>query len=124
MEKFVFKLLLNLILACFIVLILPGNATAEMNAMEFLKKYDSATGTKKFIYLQYLNGTSNGLGWANSLLAKKYPKAVIYCPPKKLKVSATLDITILRQFVAKFPKFGTWPVGGAMLFALKNKWPC
>ncbi len=119
-----FKLLRNLILGCSIVLILPGNAAAEINAREFLKKYDSATGDTKFTYLQYMNGTGNGLSWANSLLGKKYPKAVIYCPPKKLKVAASLYITILRQFVAKSPKYGTWPVGGAMMFALKNKWPC
>ena len=119
-----FKLLRNLILACSIVLILPGNAAAEINAMEFLKKYDSTTGTKRFIYLQYLSGIGNGLGWANSLVARKYPKAVIYCPPEKFKVTATLHITILRQFVAKFPKYRTGPVGAVMMFALQNKWPC
>ena len=118
------KLLGNLILACSIVLILTGNAAAEITAMEFLKNYDSKTGELKVTYLQYLNGTGNGLSWANSLVQKTHPKAAIYCPPGKLKVKAKQCITILRQFVAKDPKFGTWPVGGALMLALKNKWPC
>ncbi len=56
-----FKLLRNLILACAIVLILTGNAAAEINAMEYLKKYDSTTGELKAKHLQFLNGTVNGM---------------------------------------------------------------
>ena len=119
-----FKFLRDLILACSVVLIVPGNAAAEFNAVEFLKSYDSATGDAKTMYLQYLNGTQNGLSWANVFVARQYPQAKFYCPPKKFKVTATQTVTILRQFVAKSPKYGVAPVGGAMLFALQNKWPC
>ena len=119
-----FKFLRDLILACSVVLILPGNAAAEFNAVEFLKKYDSTTGEVKTQYLQYLNGTTNGLSWANTFVGREYPQAKIYCPPGKFALTATQTVTTLRQFVAKFPKYGTAPVGGAMLFALNNKWPC
>ena len=119
-----FKFLRDLILACSVVLIVPGNAAAEFNAVEFLKSYESATGDRQFMYLQYLNGTANGLSWANTFVGRQYPQAKIYCPPKKHAVTATETVTILRRFVAKSPKYGTTPVGAAMLFALKNKWPC
>ena len=119
-----FKFLRALILACSVVLIVPGNAAAEFNAAEFLKSYDSATGDRQFMYLQYLNGTSNGLSWANTFVGRQYLQAKIYCPPKKSKMTATQTVTAFRQFVAKFPKYGTTPVGAVMLFTLKNKWPC
>ena len=118
-----FKILRGLILACFVVLMLPGNAAAEINAAEFLKKYDSTTGEVKTRYLQYLNGNSNGLSWANTFVGLEYPQAKIYCPPKKFKSTATQTVTLLRRFVAKFPKYKTSPVGAVMLFALKDKWP-
>ena len=119
-----FKFLRDLILACSVVLILPGNAAAEFDAQEFLKSYDSATGDAKTMYLQYLNGTANGLSWANTFVGRQYPQAKIYCPPKKSKLTATQTVTEFRRFVAKFPKYETVPVGAVMLFTLKNKWPC
>jgi len=120
----VFKFLRDLILACSVVLILPGNAAAEFNAVEFLKSYDSATGDAKTMYLQYLNGNANGLSWANTFVGRKYPQAKIYCPPKTVKLTPTQTVTAFRRFVAKFPKYKTTPVGAVMLFALKDKWPC
>ncbi len=119
-----FKFLRALILACSVVLILPGNAAAEFNAVEFLKKYESSTGVLKTMYLQYLNGTANGLSWANTFVGRQYPQAKFYCPPKTFKLTATQTVTVFRRFVAKFPKYGTGPVGAVMLFTLKNKWPC
>ena len=123
-EKLMFKFLRNLILACSIVLILPGTAAAEFSAVEFLKAYDSSTGDMKEMYLQYLNGVQNGISWANSLVERKFPQARTYCPPRKLKPTATGTVTILRQFVAEFPKNKAAPVGAAILLALKNKYPC
>ena len=119
-----FKFLRDLILACSVVLILPGNAAAEFDAQEFLKRYDSATGDAKTMYLQYLNGTANGLSWANTFVGRQYPQAKFYCPPKTVKLTATQTVTALRRFVAKFPKYETGPVGAVMMFTLKNKWPC
>ena len=118
------KFMRALILACAVVLVLPGDAAAEFSASEFLRKYDASTGDLKAIYLQYLNGNANGISWANTAVARNYPQAKIYCPPKKLALSATQTVGILRQFVAKSAKFRKAPVGAAMMFALKNRWPC
>ncbi len=118
------KFMRALFLACTVVLVLPGDAAAEFNAGEFLKKYDAATGSMKAIYLQYLNGNANGISWANTAVGRNHPQAKIYCPPKKLALSAKQTVGILRRFVAKSAKFRKAPVGAAMMFALKNKWPC
>ena len=118
------KFLRALILACSVGLVLPGEAAAELSATDFLRKYDSATGKVKAIYLQYLNGNANGLSWANTYVGGNYPQARFYCPPNKLVPTAKLHVALLRRFLAKAAKFRTAPVGAAMMFALKDRWPC
>lgn len=119
-----YKVLRVLILACSVVLVMPSNANAEIDAINFLRKYDSTTGARHTIYLQYLNGISNGVSWANTYVGRKNPHAKIYCPPKKLALKARQVVTLLRWFVVKYPKYKTLPVGAAMMIAMQKRWPC
>lgn len=102
---------------CSLLIVTP--ATAQDTANIFIEKIAKDSTT----YLLYLRGLQEGLSWANAdLLANE--KQAIYCVPGRLALNPQQTADILTRYVEAHKFLGDGPVGSALLFALKDTFPC
>jgi hypothetical protein len=100
-------------------LLLVSPARAEPAATDFLKSLDGGDESG----LVYLNGIAQGIDWTEALLEQSGRKR-LYCGPEKLSFTPDQYASILREYVKRNPKAGGLPIGGAMLFAMIDTFPC
>jgi len=95
---------------------LAGPVHAEPTVNDILK--DPRSGFARL----YIDGLGSGLSWAN--VAAKMKGKPVYCPPGKVAITADQYIDILRRYIADHPHMTNDFVGGPMLFALEDAFPC
>lgn len=71
----------------------------------------------------YITGISEGFAWAN-LIAKNRGDQPLFCQPAKLSLTFAQEIDILKEYVANNPKNLEAPMGLALLYAMRFKFPC
>jgi hypothetical protein len=107
-----------LIAAALIATTLPTHA--QTTTKEFLKKYGGADDA----YLRpYLKGLGDGMSVYN-IYKEVEGGGALYCPPGKTGLLDTQYAVIIRNFVAKTPRYEDKPIEFTLLFALKDAFPC
>jgi hypothetical protein len=72
-------------------LMFMGSAQAEQSANELLRKYSAADASERQGIEEILRATENGMGWFSAAA-----KITLYCEPKKLALTGSQIIDILR----------------------------
>jgi hypothetical protein len=106
------------IAAMAISLALAGPACAEPTAAEAIRLHR----LKSSETTSYLSGLAAGFAWAEAdRSARNEP--MLFCPPR---MAQTVDqqLSILEQYLERFPSLADGPVGSAMLRALHDRFPC
>jgi len=106
----------------FIGIIHPAGAVAPVNA--FLQQYESAAVSVRERMEQFVYDMNEGMGWLNDYLVSARHEPRVYCPPDKLVLTGNQLVDILQRFVQHNPQYGDFPVGGVLIFALKDAFPC
>lgn len=97
-------------------------ANAEMRTSRFLALYDSSDLKSKAELESSIELVEAGLAWA-SLYSEKQGGVSLYCTPKKVALTGSQLISILRK--GKEDRSGTdVPFGLELLLALKAVFPC
>jgi hypothetical protein len=107
-----------------------GKASAELEAGEFLNQYDEFTLQQNEFTLQqnkqlagdletYITGIAHGIQWAST---KWNIKA--FCLPSKLSITTSQIISMLRQYIIKYPDWKQFPVASVLLYAYEYTFPC
>jgi hypothetical protein len=71
----------------------------------------------------YMAALGSGMSWYLSADNHHHKKG-LYCPPGKVALTPDQYISILERFVDENPKFRSDPVGGTLMFALQDAFPC
>jgi hypothetical protein len=106
------------------VLLLASPVNAEVTLKSF-KATKSAGGHQWDLMRIYLDGVSNGLGYANAALISEH-KTPLFCQPGNLKINMENLTDIIDQTVARAnPPLGNDVyVEGLILFGLQYTFPC
>ena len=96
-----------------------SSAQAEPSASYVMKQIDG--GGK--IDLLILDAYSNGFEWANTDLKIKH-EVPLFCAPQSLAITPDQNASILRDVLRDKPALAEAPAGLAMLYALKQTFPC
>jgi hypothetical protein len=71
----------------------------------------------------FIHAVGNGLGWANTAMAKRGDQR-LFCVPNKLGLTVDQSVDIFSRFLKENPKAGEYPGGMVMLIALETTFPC
>ncbi|MBJ6128557.1 Rap1a/Tai family immunity protein [Microvirga splendida] len=93
------------------------SAHAELSVREFLKNADDP------LNLAYITGLSNGMGWYATADNYHHGKT-LFCEPTKVRLVSEQYVGVLRDYVKTRPKMMADPVGGVLILALQDAFPC
>ena len=68
-------------------------------------------------------GTGNGLSWANAGLNSEH-KPLLFCVPEKVALTSEQELDILKRYVHENPASADMSLGGVLLSALIDAFPC
>jgi hypothetical protein len=116
---------LALAAACsaWLAFVLTTQALAEMNANDFIARYQAGNAAQRAELAQHLSDISLGMNWTNAFMFVNH-KFHLYCLPGSLVLTGDELADIVKRFVKKTPNDGIQPVGMIMLFALRDAFPC
>ena len=99
--------------------VISSPALSELSANDAIDRYRN---NDAMLY-QYVLGLGSALSWANSELAgsKRHP---LFCIPVNVVLTVDQQIDILARHITHTPANGELPVGGVLLFALQEAFPC
>jgi hypothetical protein len=98
--------------------IITSPALAELSAESAIKLYRQ----KDPQLILFLNGLGQGFDWANTFLEDG--KEPLFCTPRKVALTVDQQVDILARHIQEIPAHGSLPVGGVMLYALRDAFPC
>ena len=112
----------TLVALFFFGIIHPAGAVAPVKA--FLQEYESASASLRETMESFVFDLNEGMGWLNDYLATARHEPRVYCPPDKLTLTGNQLVEILKKFVQRDQQYGDYPVGAALVYALKDVFPC
>ena len=101
----------------------PGSVRAELSVNQFFEAVDSSNDSLKNMATDAIAFTGHGIFWANMEM-KSRSGSGLYCQPDKLAVEAEQYVSILRKFAKKFSWAGELQMGGVLVKALQDVFPC
>jgi hypothetical protein len=107
------------LVAAALIVLATTPAAAELTAKTVLERLERGDPASKF----FMMGTGNGLSWANAQLYTIH-KPQLFCVPEKLALTSEQEVDILRRYVEENPASADTPVGGVLLAALIDAFPC
>ena len=91
---------------------------------DLLYAYDTIFDQKQRQVIESLiGGMQDGLGWANAELFHR-GQPVLYCQPDKLAITHHQMVDMVRREKKEKPGLGDLPLGGVVLHALQDTFPC
>jgi hypothetical protein len=106
-----------------VTFVLTTQALAEMNANDFIARYQAGNAAQRAELAQHLSDISLGMNWTNAFMFVNH-KFHLYCLPGSLVLTGDELADIVKRFVEKTPNDGIQPVGMILLFALRDAYPC
>jgi hypothetical protein len=108
--------------AMFAAAITPAQAqvTSYYNAGDFVTDYKDGSSISARLYIK---GVGEGLSFYNSLVDKEHGKPA-FCEPEHLAIVDAQFVSMMREFITKYPNTKTMPVPLVLLYALKDTFPC
>ena len=118
----------RIINALAITAMLSGVAMAQpVKAEKTLADYNLPGAHGLDITKTYLQGISDGLGWANATLIAA-GKPALFCQPDRLGLKTDNIEDILNRYLSEhatvFRAHGDYPIGMMLLASLKEAFPC
>jgi hypothetical protein len=98
--------------------IITSPALAELSAESAIELYRQ----KDPQLILFLNGLGQGFSWANTLL--RDGKEPLFCVPGKVALTVDQQVDILARYIQEIPADASLPVGGVMIHALRDAFPC
>ena len=96
-----------------------GTARAEDSIRSFLDDAEKGDGLTLIVLSSYVIG----MNWVNINLMY-HGRDPLYCVPSTVDLDAPDYIPIIKEWLRSRPDMGFFPAGGAMLYAMKYKFPC
>jgi hypothetical protein len=98
-----------------------------MSLLEYNQSHRKAMALRGADYW-FIQGTVNGLAWANGVLAQNGAPP-LYCQPSKMALTGEQVLDILNRYLderlaEKSKKWEGIPLGLGVLFALQEVFPC
>ncbi|MGE3757737.1 MAG: Rap1a/Tai family immunity protein [Pseudobdellovibrionaceae bacterium] len=98
-------------------------AYAEMTAKELVDTLANPYVRVREFVMSFFVGTQNGRSWANTQLAyDKMP--LVYCVPPKMGLTGEQVLDVLKRHLEEVPTDKNFPVGLALLRAMRSTFPC
>jgi hypothetical protein len=94
-------------------------ATTPARAKSILERLERGDSNSKI----FLMGVGNGLSWPNGQLHNTH-KPQLFCVPEKVALTFEQELDILKRYVREHPASADTPVGGVLLTALIEAFPC
>src|ERR1700693_2835854 len=112
-------------LICTLSLLSPIAAHAqEANVKKVLNLYDAGSPAEKESIVTILQAVEDGMGWANTDLAKRKDTPPLYCVPDQFVLTGEQILEMLRKEVKENPSSAEDSYGLVMLLTLKRAFPC
>jgi hypothetical protein len=102
-----------------LVILATTPAAAELTAKSILERLERGDPSEKL----FLMGIGIGLSWANAGLNSGH-KPLLFCVPEKVALTSEQELDILKRYVHENPASADFPVGGVLVSALIEAFPC
>ena len=99
--------------------VIVSPAFAELSAEEAVLRYRA----KDAMLNMYINGIGNGFSWANAELINSTGRP-LFCQPDGLVLTVDQEVDIVSRYIKRIPANGKFDLGGVMLAALRDAFPC
>ena len=96
----------------------------EANVKKVLNLYDAGSPADKQSIVSILEAVEDGMGWANTDLAKRKDTPPLYCVPDKFVLTGEQILEMLRKEVRENPSSAEDSYGLVILLTLKKVFPC
>jgi hypothetical protein len=111
--------MLNAATIAFVTVFSTTSSRAELSALDAVNRYKH--GDHEVVL--FVEGLYNGIAWSNTFIISGRNSA-LYCQPHSVVLKPKQIFEIVERYITRIPADEHLPLGGVLLYALIDAFPC